>query len=164
MPTRRSDSVATPAPRYPAGMARTPARPGTWPLLVLVAWTLYVWGTRIVNALGDATLSSGGRAFSVGLALTFVALAAAGTVIATRSWTRPRTPGEVRVLRGFAAWTVVVWAVRVPMILADAHVIGFKVVHALLGVISVALAVWVWRTAAAGSARAEESLQPSAHG
>ncbi len=145
-------------------MARTSARPGTWPIIALVVWSLYVWGTRISNALGDTALSAGGKAFSVGLALTFVAFAAAGSVIVIRSWSRGRTPVEVGILRAFAGWTVVVWVVRVPMIALDNHVVGFKVVHAMLGVISIALAVWVWRTAKAGSALAPESLEPAAHG
>jgi hypothetical protein len=142
-------------------MARTSPRRGTWPVVALVVWSLYVWGTRISNALGDPALSIGGKAFSGGLSLTFVALAVAGIAIVARSWSRARTPIEVGVLRAFAGWTVAVWVVRVPMIVVADHVVGFKVVHAMLGVISVVLAVWVWRTASA-STPAEESLQPAA--
>ena len=46
------------------------------------------------------------------------------------------------------AVTVVVWVERVGQILLSDHEVGFKVVHSALGVISVVLAVAVWRTAA----------------
>jgi hypothetical protein len=128
-------------------MSRSPRRAGTGPLLALVAWTTYVWSTRIANAANDTTASAGSKAFSIGLSLTFVAFAVAGLVVLVRSWARPLRSVEAGVLKAFAAWTVVVWAVRVPMILADGHSVGFKAVHAVLGLISVGLAVWVWRTA-----------------
>ena len=137
-------------------------RPGTWPLIALVIWSLYVWSTRISNAAGDAALSTGSKAFSIGLSLTFVAFALAGVVVLVRSWSRPRTGAECNVLRSFAIWTVVVWAVRVPMILLADHVVGFKVVHAMLGLISIALAALVWRsTTTAPVAAGAESLQPT---
>jgi hypothetical protein len=148
-----------------SAMARTPARPGSWPLIVLVAWTVYVWSTRIANALGDAALSSGGKAFSVGLSLTFEAFAVAGIVIVVRSWSRPRTHLQARVVQAFAAWTVLVWVVRVPMIALDDHVVGFKVVHAMLGVISIALAVWaVWAQASAVTKAPAESVPAESRG
>lgn len=144
-------------------MARTSSRPGTWPLIALVVWTLYVWSTRISNALGDSALSSGGKAFSVGLSLTFIAFALAGIVVLVLSWSSPRTTAEGRVVQAFAGWTVVVWLVRVPMIVLADHVVGFKVVHAVLGLISIGLAVWAFRTAS-GSGAAEESLQAAGRG
>jgi hypothetical protein len=143
-------------------MARTAGsprvRPGTWPLIAVVVWTLYVWSTRIRNAAGDAALSSGSKAFSIGLSVTFVAFAVAGVVVLVRSWSRPRTHAENLLLRVFAGWTVVVWVVRVPMILVADHVVGFKIVHATLGLISVGLAALVWRSTTAVAAD-DESLQ-----
>jgi len=64
-------------------------RPGTWALLAFVVWSLYVWSTRIKNATGDDTLSSGAKAFSVVLSLTFLAFAVAGVVVLVRAWSRP---------------------------------------------------------------------------
>ena len=131
-------------------MATTPRsstrRPGTWALLALVVWSLYVWSTRIRNATGDDTLSSGSKAFSVVLSLTFIAFAVAAAVVLVRAWSRPLARVEALVLRGFAVWTVAVWVVRIPMIALDGHSIGFKVVHAVLGLISIALAAMVWRS------------------
>ncbi len=51
-------------------------------------------------------------------------------------------------MQAFAALTVVVWVVRVPLILVADHAVGFKVVHAAIGLVAIALAVGVWRTAA----------------
>jgi len=127
-------------------MSRSPRRAGTGPLLALVVWTAYVWSTRINNAASDPTLGAGSKALSIGLSIIFVAVAVAGLVVLARSWSRPLRSPEAMVLRVFTGGTVVVWAVRVPMILADGHSVGFKAVHAVLGLISVGLAVWVWRT------------------
>ncbi len=44
------------------------------------------------------------------------------------------------------AWTVAVWVVRIPMIALDDRSVGFKVVHAVLGLISIGLAAVVWRS------------------
>jgi hypothetical protein len=141
-----------------AGSSRV--RPGTWSLIALVVWTLYVWSTRISNAAGDAALSRGSKAFSIGLSLTFVALAVAGVAVLVRSWSRRRSAAEIVVLRVFAGWTVVVWLVRVPMILVADHVVGFKVVHAMLGLISIGLAALVWRSTMTAAVDADtESLQ-----
>ena len=144
-------------------------RSARWPLVALVLWTLYVWITRISNAAGDAALSAGGKAFSIGLSSTFVGLALAGGVVAVRSWSRPRTSGERALLTVFAAWTTVVWLIRVPMIALADHVVGFKVVHAMLGIISIGLAALVWRStrepaSSSGTGTGPESLRPAAHG
>ena len=121
-------------------------RSGVWALLALVGWSLYVWSTRIKNVTGDATASSGSKAFSIVLSLTFLAFAVAGSVVLVRAWSRPLARVEALVLRAFAAWTVAVWVVRIPMIALDDRSVGFKVVHAVLGVISIALAALVWRS------------------
>ena len=158
LPTQ--DRLGTVAP-----MARSSRRPGTWPLLALVVWSAYVWSTRIRNAAGDATLSSGGKAFSIALSTTFIGFAVAGVVVLVRAWSRSLTSTESLVLKAFAGWTVLVWLVRVPMIVADGHSVPFKVVHAVLGLISIALAALVWRSTSAtvASAPTDESVSaPSA--
>lgn len=88
-----------------------------WPLLLFLAWTVFVWAGRIRNG-GSLVLAA---SF---LVLTGLAL-----------W---RRGGWVTALVG---WTVAVWAVRTPMILVNDHPGGFKVVHVALAAVSVALAV-----------------------
>ncbi len=136
-------------------------QPGTWPLIVLVVWSLYVWATRISNAAADPTIRAGSKAFSIGLSLSFIVLAVAGLVILVRAWSRPKTNGEVLIVRLFAGWTIVVWLVRIPMIVLADHVpsgsdpAAFKTVHAVLGLISIGLATLVWLRTHQGATGAE---------
>jgi uncharacterized membrane protein len=52
---------------------------------------------------------------------------------------------EALVIRAFCGWTVFVWLTRVKNILGDDHDFGFKAVHTLLALVSIAFAVVVWR-------------------
>jgi len=55
------------------------------------------------------------------------------------------TRRQALLLRAFCAWTVFVWVVFVRNILRDdTHTTGFKVVHTVLAVVSVAFAVAAW--------------------
>ena len=106
----------------------------------LVGWTVVIWTTRIRNILDDgadpvALLVAGG--------LTILALAAALTL---RTGRVPGTPYAL------AAATVVVWAVRAPLVLVHDHPGTFKAVHLVLAAVSVALALGAWRALAAASA------------
>ncbi len=51
---------------------------------------------------------------------------------------------HANILRAFAAWTVFVWGVRIRNIWGDDHSVGFKAVHSILAVVSVAFAVACW--------------------
>ena len=118
------------------------------PAVALSLWTLFVWATRIRNAVGDdAGLGP------IVLSLVFIALAVAtlAAVVTGRL--------ERRLLLAFAGWTTVVWVVRVfdIAVLSD-HGAAFVIVHAGLGVVSVGLAALAVRavtaTATRGSRRA----------
>ena len=52
---------------------------------------------------------------------------------------------DALVLRAFAAWTLYVWVTRIWNIWTDDHGFGFKAVHTVLAVVSVAFAVVTWR-------------------
>jgi hypothetical protein len=88
-----------------------------WPVWVFLGWTVFVWAGRIRN--GGSLL----------LALSFLVLAA--LVLWRR---RP-------FLTALVVWTIGVWAVRTPYILVHDHPAGFKAVHTVLAVVSVALAL-----------------------
>lgn len=63
---------------------------------------------------------------------------------------------DALVLRAFAVWTVYVWVTRMWNILHDddpAHGTGFKAVHGVLAIVSVAFAVACWRIAARSTKR-----------
>ena len=88
-----------------------------WPFWLFVGWTVFVWAGRIRN--GGSLL----------LALSFLVLA--GLAIWRR---RP-------FLTVLGVWTIGVWAVRTPYILAHDHPADFKAVHVVLAVVSVGLAL-----------------------
>jgi hypothetical protein len=107
------------------------------PALALALWSLFVWGVRIRNAAGEVGPTV--------VAVTFVALAVA--VLVTR--------GDRGPVLALAGWTVIVWAVRlVDIAFLSDHEAAFVLVHAVLAVVSVALAAWAVtgrRPAAAGA-------------
>jgi hypothetical protein len=51
------------------------------------------------------------------------------------------TKGQAVLLRVFAIWTIWVWGTRIFNILRDDHGAGFKAVHTVLAVVSIALAI-----------------------
>jgi hypothetical protein len=57
------------------------------------------------------------------------------------------------ILRAAAIWTVWVWGTRIWNIWNDDHGFGFKAVHTVLAVVSVAFAVAIWRVAGRGRGR-----------
>jgi hypothetical protein len=107
----------------------------------LIAWTFLVWTTRIANIWRDADLDTGERWGRTLLALSFTVLAiAAGVAL----WRR-LLQATVVAVGALAAWTIAVWVVRGVGILVGDHDLGFKAVHTILAVVSIALAVLAWR-------------------
>jgi len=135
-----------------------------WALLAtFVVWTTYVWVTRIVNAWGaSSTETTGGKVVSTVLSGVMLVLALGGVAVLVQAWRRPLTVGAARFLQVFCGVTVVVWVVRSVQIVASDHDVPFKVVHVVLGVISIALAAGVWRTAAPVAARRSSGLSTGA--
>jgi hypothetical protein len=109
----------------------TPRRPAA---IALVAWSLFVWTTRIGNIWGDDALTDGEKWGRTGLALSFTVLAvvAAGALWRGTAWLR----GAVLALAG---WTVAVWIVRSVGIATGDHGAAFVTVHLVLAIVSIAL-------------------------
>jgi len=59
-------------------------------------WTVFIWGTRIRNILGDDARSTGFKAVHSALAIVSVAFAAAIWIVASRSRKRARATAETR--------------------------------------------------------------------
>jgi hypothetical protein len=123
-----------------------------WLLVTLVLWTVFVWGNRLSNAWSSTTESTSAKVGSSVLAAVFLAFAVATAWIVRRTRTAPldRLPGAASstmalVLQAFAIWTTGVWLVRVGAMAVADHSVGFKVVHAMLGVVSIALVIPAWR-------------------
>ncbi len=69
---------------------------------------------------------------------------------------------DIWLLRATALWTFFIWAVFVRNLLRDeTRATSFKVVHLTLAVVSVALAVGIWRVATRARAKAREGQRAS---
>jgi hypothetical protein len=137
-----------------------------WPVAVFVLWSLYVWITRIVNAVGDDTAN---KALAVALAVTVLAPAVATGVVLLRARGRLLVDAEARLWRAFAGWSALVWLVRGAEIAVGDHDLPFKIVHVAIGAVSVALAaatVVVTRheVAAARASSAGDARTPAVRG
>jgi hypothetical protein len=123
-------------------------------VVVLVAWTLLVWATRFGTIWGDDDLTTAGKLGRTALALSFTVLALAVAVAAWRA--RAGAAGLRNAVGALAGWTMVVWLVRGVQIVIGDHDAGFKVVHVVLALVSIALSVW-----ALGSVSVEEERSPT---
>jgi hypothetical protein len=110
--------------------------------VVLAGWTLFVWTTRIGNIWGDDAATTSSKVGSTALALSFTVLA---LVVVFTAWRRAWAALRLAVV-ALAVWTTAVWIVRSLTILAGDRATGFKIVHGVLAVVSIALAVWAVRT------------------
>jgi hypothetical protein len=54
------------------------------------------------------------------------------------------TRSQALLLRAFAVWTLWIWGTRIWNIWGDDHGVGFKVVHTVLALVSVAFAIAAW--------------------
>src|SRR5262249_6171987 len=68
---------------------------------------------------------------------------------------RPMSLRDATLLRAAALWTVFVWATRISNILGDSHRgFGFKAVHVVLAIVSIAFALAIWTVASRNRKRA----------
>lgn len=132
------------------------------PVWALVAWSVFVWVSRVRNVLTNDDLTTGGTAWRLiiaalfvvgGLAVAWLAYTETGdgigaTIVGTTGpvvatpWTRRLVIGVTLL----AVWTIGLWLVRGIGILLDSnHDAGFKTVHTVLMLVSIALAAGAWR-------------------
>jgi len=128
---------------------------------MLAVWTLAIWGSRLRNAVADDELSGRELLQAVGIAAVFVGLAIVLGVGLWRrgAWTAPAL--IVLVIAGVVRWTI-----RGPVILlSDDWDTGFKIVHTVLWLVTVALSAMAWREGRALDARADlDGGYDSGHG
>ncbi len=109
-------------------------------LWAFVAWTLFVWFTRLNNVFGDGTLSDSETIRGAAIALAFVVVAASIPLVAV---------GANRFIGTYASIVAVItaawWTVRLFTNLFGDGSAGFKVVHTLLSIVAVGLSVAVLR-------------------
>lgn len=116
------------------------------PAVLLAGWTLFVWLTRVRNAVGDDDLSGAARIGTLLLSASCVVLAAVSL-----AGLRAGPASLRRAVGALGLWTVVVWPIRAVGIALGGHGAGFVVVHLALAASSIGLAAWAWR--AVGSRR-----------
>jgi hypothetical protein len=109
------------------------------------AWMVFVWVTRLRNAAGDDTLTTGGRATAYILSAGCLAGAAALAVVAARR-------GPERVVVPIVVAHAAIWVVRGTQIALDDRGVAFKAVHVVLAVASIALATALVRSTRRASA------------
>lgn len=120
------------------------------PAVIVAAWTLLVWVGRIRNIWADEDLSSAEQRWRTALAVV-MGVGAVGILAAVRKGGST----TIAAVRGFAVLTTLVWGVRGTQILLGDWEAGFKVVHSVLAVGSIALVWWADRTAQKTSAAVE---------
>ncbi len=110
---------------------------GPW---LLVAWTLFVWGTRIRNIIEDDELAGFEQIWRTGLAVGLTVLALGGlAALVSHKAVRPA-------ITALAGVTVVAWVVRGISIAFADHSAAFIAIHLVLAIVSIGLSVWSWRT------------------
>ncbi len=116
------------------------------PGLVLGAWTLLLWITRVRNVLGDAEVGGWSKVWQLGISVLFVvvALALAGLSL-VKDDPAMRTLA-IRLSLGLAVLGSLWWAIRGVNTLFNDHSFGFKAVHTVLALGTIAIGAWVLNT------------------
>ena len=118
-------------------------------LVAYLAWTLFVWATRLSILWGSGS-ATGNRAVASLLVLSFLGCAGVVAAVLVRARGQEVPPGgAVLAIRLVAAWTVGVWVVRAVGIALDHHPVAFLLVHLVLAVVSITLALLSARRIAA---------------
>jgi hypothetical protein len=108
-------------------------------VLGLAAWSLVVWTGRLGLAWGTSG-STGSKVLATVPVAIFVALGVALAIVVLSRASAALTEAGRRFAVAVAVWTVGYWVVRLPFILTDGHGAAFKGVHAVLAVLSWAVA------------------------
>ncbi|MCP3990332.1 MAG: hypothetical protein GY724_14740 [Actinomycetia bacterium] len=124
------------------------------PITTLVAWTLFVWVGRVRNIIDDETLTGWSRTWRLGFAISFVTLAMAVGGLAIRQLSaNTSVPRSGRLVTALAIYSIVVWFIRGTDIVLGHHSAGFKMVHAVLAVVSIGLGALALRWVSAQANR-----------
>jgi hypothetical protein len=134
------------------------ARLRPYPVAVFCAVTLFIWVNRIWLTWTNGT-DSVGRKVLWSVPIGGFVLAATVLLVAMLSGADRNARWFRLLVQLFAAGTAVYWAVRLPMIAVNTHddltaseEAAFKVVHAVLAIVSVTTAWFAWRWARAAQA------------
>ncbi|MBX3315183.1 MAG: hypothetical protein KF906_12790 [Actinobacteria bacterium] len=116
------------------------------PVTAFALLTLVIWTTRIPLAWTNDEDTVGEKlVWSTPITLFVVA---AATLLVLQARGDGRSPTSTKLARTFAVATIVYWTIRITMIVAGDWSVGFKVVHAVLAVVSSGAAALAWRSLA----------------
>ncbi|MFN0025921.1 MAG: hypothetical protein ACKV2O_01875 [Acidimicrobiales bacterium] len=118
----------------------SPARLRHWSVLAFGCWNAAIWLSRVRNILADQGLDTAGKALWMVPAMVF----GLGGVAALWGWWKGPA-GVARLLMAVLAATLLYWPIRVVFMLFDERSAAFRIVHLVLGVVSVGLALAITR-------------------
>ncbi len=113
------------------------------PGLALGAWTLLLWSTRVRNVLADAELAGWSKTWQLGISVIFVVVAIALVGLSLAKDQPPLQTLAKRLSLGLAVFGSAWWAVRGINTLFNDHSFGFKAVHTVLALGTIAISAWV---------------------
>lgn len=118
---------------------------GGWAPWLLIAWTVFLWTSRLRNVLNDDDLTTTGLVIRIAIVVLFVVLA----IWAGVGWLRNRRlPIMVLIV-----WSIGYWVIRGGGILIGDWSASFKIVHTVLMVVSLATSTLAWLEVRARSRR-----------
>jgi len=109
------------------------------PALTFAGWTLFVWGGRLRNLIGEPGGVGDVSRWSLAGSIGFTALAVVTLVAVV--FLRHRRLAPI-LIAGLAVASVGVWAMRLVAIAGGGHGAAFVAVHSALAAVSVALGWW----------------------
>ena len=112
-----------------------------WAALLLCGWTLFSWITRLLLAWRDDALGAGEKVLATVPVLVFVVLGSSVAMLVGSR--RPAVAPATLVL---AVWSLVYWAIRLPLVLLADHPLAFDLVHSVLALVAVTLSVAAGRS------------------
>ncbi len=137
--------MTTPTLRYPS-------------LWALAAWTLFVWVSRVRNIAVDDALVGSDRVTRFVLSGSFVVLGIAVVVGLLMARGTSELPGWAKTAGlMLAVYGIATWVFRGVDIALGDHPVGFIIVHLVLGVITIALSMWVLRSLKHSSRRPSDA-------
>lgn len=127
-------------------------------LAVLAGWTLLVWVGRVRNVVADDALAGWALTWrvAVSVAFTTAAIVLAVSLVRTPRLIAPPQSLSDRLGVGLAVIGIAWWLVRGTGILLADHSAGFKLVHTVLALVTVALSAAVLR-----ASRRSDSPRPT---
>lgn len=130
----------------PSAHAMTPTRSHWVAVGVAVAWVLVTWTGRIRNVAASNSWSEDRLSVLMAISFVVVGLLVVGACLFYFTRRTDRTAATVAItwtLVVLAGWSICIWVARIIGIsLNSEHEIGFKIVHALLGVIAISTSSW----------------------